>query len=51
MNTYGLGKVMFGTNWPQLPHAKALTQVADLPLTDAARAAFLGGAAEKVFRL
>ncbi|MGC5014253.1 amidohydrolase family protein [Streptosporangium sp. DT93] len=51
MNTYGRGKVMFGTNWPQLPHAEALAQVASLPLTDEARADFLGGTARRVFRL
>lgn len=51
MNTYGRGKVMFGTNWPQLSHAKAMSQVADLPLSDNARAEFLGGAAARVFGL
>ncbi|MFI6601455.1 amidohydrolase family protein [Nonomuraea sp. NPDC050536] len=51
MNTYGCGKVMFGTNWPQLPHDRALAQVAELKLTDEARADFLGGAARHVFRI
>jgi len=51
MNTYGHGKVMFGTNWPQLPHAKALSQVAELPLSDEARADFLHNTATKVFQL
>ncbi|GII76975.1 hypothetical protein Sru01_19570 [Sphaerisporangium rufum] len=51
MNTYGRGKVMFGTNWPQLPHDRALAQVAELPLSPEARAEFLGGAARRVFRL
>lgn len=51
MNTYGQGKVMFGTNWPQLRHDKALAQIAELPLTDEARAEFLGQAARRVFKL
>jgi uncharacterized protein len=33
MNTYGRGKVMFGTNWPQLTHERALSQVDQLGLT------------------
>lgn len=51
MNTYGRGKVMFGTNWPQLRHGTALAQVSELALSEEARAAFLGGAAQKIFRL
>ncbi|GAA3440902.1 amidohydrolase family protein [Planomonospora venezuelensis] len=51
MNTYGRGKVMFGTNWPQLPHDRALAQIERLGLTDGARAEFLGGTARRVFRL
>jgi uncharacterized protein len=51
MNTYGQGKVMFGTNWPQLRHDRALAQLDGLGLTDAARAEFLGGAAARVFKL
>jgi predicted TIM-barrel fold metal-dependent hydrolase len=51
MNSYGRGKVMFGTNWPQLPHTTVLAQIADLPLTDDARTEFLGGTAKNVFRL
>ncbi|GAA2858434.1 amidohydrolase family protein [Streptosporangium fragile] len=51
MNTYGRGKVMFGTNWPQLPHDRALAQIEHLGLADEARADFLGGTAQRVFRL
>lgn len=51
MNTYGRGKVMFGTNWPQLPHDRALSQVEQLDLSDAARADFLGEAARRVFKI
>jgi uncharacterized protein len=51
MNTYGQGKVMFGTNWPQLRHDRALAQLDGLGLTDAAREEFLGGAAARVFKL
>jgi uncharacterized protein len=49
MNSYGRGKVMFGTNWPQLPHDRALAQVAELKLSDEARADFLGETARRVF--
>jgi predicted TIM-barrel fold metal-dependent hydrolase len=51
MNTYGKGKVMFGTNWPQLRHDRALAQLDGLGLTDKAREEFLGGAAARVFKL
>ncbi|MEU7894377.1 amidohydrolase family protein [Nonomuraea sp. NPDC049152] len=51
MNTYGRGKVMFGTNWPQLSHDRALAQVDELGLTAEARDDFLGGTARRVFRL
>jgi len=51
MNTYGRGKVMFGTNWPQLDHGRALSQLEQLGLTDKAMAEFLGDAAARVFNL
>jgi predicted TIM-barrel fold metal-dependent hydrolase len=51
MNTYGRGKVMFGTNWPQLRHDRALAQLDQLGLSDEARADFLGGVAARVFQL
>ena len=51
MNTYGRGKVMFGTNWPQLDHGRALSQLEQLGLTDKAMAEFLGDAAARVFDL
>ena len=51
MNTYGRGKVMFGTNWPQLTHERALSQVDQLGLTDKAMAEFLGDTAARVFHL
>jgi predicted TIM-barrel fold metal-dependent hydrolase len=51
MNTYGKGKVMFGTNWPQLRHDRALAQLDGLGLTDEAREEFLARAAARVFKL
>ncbi|HEY2096483.1 MAG TPA: hypothetical protein VGH72_08470 [Pseudonocardia sp.] len=51
MNTYGKGKVMFGTNWPQLRHDRALAQLDGLGLTDEAREEFLARAAARVFTL
>jgi uncharacterized protein len=49
--TYGRDKVLFATNWPQLDHARCLQQADGLGLSDAARTAFLGGNAARVFRL
>ena len=49
--SYGRGKVMFATNWPQLPHDRAVTQARQLRLSDDAKADFLGGSAARVFRL
>ncbi|MDT7561139.1 MAG: uncharacterized protein QOI68_5609 [Pseudonocardiales bacterium] len=51
MNTYGKGKVMFGTNWPQLRHDRALAELDGLGLTDEAREEFLARAAARVFKL
>lgn len=48
---HGRGKVLFGSNWPMIPPARALEGLADLGLDDAARAAFLAGNARRVFRL
>jgi predicted TIM-barrel fold metal-dependent hydrolase len=51
MSTYGQGKVMFGTNWPQLSLTKAMAQVRELALPIEAEAEFLGGVAARVFHL
>ncbi len=51
MNTYGRHKVMFGTNWPQLQYDRAVPQAQELPLSDEAKTAFLGGNAARVFKL
>jgi uncharacterized protein len=51
MNSYGRGKVLFGTNWPQLSFDRAVKQAQELPLSDDARREFLAGAARRVFRL
>ncbi len=48
---HGRGKVLFGSNWPMIPPARALEGLADLGLDDATRAAFLAGNARRVFRL
>ena len=44
-------KVMFGSNFPMLQPGKCLAQVDQLGLSDAGKAAFLGGTAAKVFQL
>jgi hypothetical protein len=51
LNSYGRGKVMFGTNWPQLRHDVALAQVAGLTMSDEVRVEFLGATAARLFRL
>jgi predicted TIM-barrel fold metal-dependent hydrolase len=44
-------KVLFGTNYPMIPHAQALEGIDELGLDDAAREAFLAGNARRVFGL
>ena len=49
MQGAGRTRVLFGTNFPMLTPARALTRLDDLALEDEARALFLGGNAERVF--
>lgn len=51
MKGIGRDRVMFGTNWPMIAHAKCLEDVDALGLSPAGRAAFLDGNARRVFRL
>jgi predicted TIM-barrel fold metal-dependent hydrolase len=51
MKTYGKDKVMFGTNFPQLPFEKCMEQVRALDLSDEVRARFLRENARRVFKL
>ena len=51
LNSRGIGKVLFGTDFPVLQHADALKQVATMPLKDEARAWLLRETARKVFKL
>ena len=51
INTRGQGKVLWGSVFPMFPYEESLPQIDALPLKEAARAALLGGAAAKVFRL
>ncbi len=48
---HGRRKVMFGTNYPMIPPAKALEDLDALGLDEEARSAFLSGNAERVFGL
>ena len=45
----GQGKTLFGTGFPVTGHRKALAKLAELSLSDAARAELLAGAARRVF--
>jgi predicted TIM-barrel fold metal-dependent hydrolase len=47
----GQRKVLFGTNYPMISHAHALDGLDELGLTDEARRDYLGGNAERVFKL
>ncbi|WP_097304957.1 amidohydrolase family protein [Pseudomonas chlororaphis] len=51
MRTYGQDKVLFGSNFPQLPFDKCMQQVKALELPDAVRDKFLHGNARRVFGL
>ncbi|HXG68039.1 MAG TPA: amidohydrolase family protein [Blastocatellia bacterium] len=51
MKTYGKDKVLFGTNFPQLPFEKCMKQVRALDLPDDIRARFLRENARRVFNL
>jgi predicted TIM-barrel fold metal-dependent hydrolase len=47
----GRRKVLFGTNYPMIPHARALQELNQLGLDDATRELFLAGNARSVFKL
>jgi predicted TIM-barrel fold metal-dependent hydrolase len=47
----GARKVLFGTNFPMIPHAHALEGLDELGLDDATRQAFLGDNARRIFAL
>jgi predicted TIM-barrel fold metal-dependent hydrolase len=51
LRTNGQRKVLFGTNYPMITPAKALEGIDALGLSDEARALFLAGNAERVYRL
>lgn len=51
MRGVGRERVLFGTNWPMLSPARCLARLDDLGLDPGLRAAFLGGTAQRVFRL
>lgn len=51
LKTYGRQKVMFGTNFPQLPLAKCVEQVHALNLDEGVAADFLHRNASRVFKL
>jgi predicted TIM-barrel fold metal-dependent hydrolase len=51
MKTYGREKVLFGTNYPQLPYEKCAGEARELDLPDEARDSFLHLNARRVFKL
>ena len=51
LKTHGRHKVMFGTNYPMIPHHKCTSQLDGLGLDPQARAAFLHENAVRVFKL
>jgi predicted TIM-barrel fold metal-dependent hydrolase len=51
IKTYGQDKVLFGSNFPQLPLEKCIEQVKAIGLPEEIEAKFLGKNAERVFKL
>lgn len=51
MGAHGRKKVLFGSNWPMIAPLRALEGFDEAPLDAEARAMFLGGNAERVFKL
>ncbi len=51
MKGAGMQRVMFGTNWPMIPHARCLERLDDLGLSVEQRRAFLSGNARNVFNV
>ena len=47
----GIGKVMWGTDYPLITHSESLSQIADMDLKPEARLALLHDTAAKVFKL
>jgi predicted TIM-barrel fold metal-dependent hydrolase len=51
MRTHGSRKVLFGTNYPMITPAKALEGLDELGLSPETRSLFLGGNAERIFKV
>lgn len=51
MKGAGVGRVMFGTNWPMLSPDQCLEHLDDLQLSKTAQASFLSDTAKRVFHL
>jgi predicted TIM-barrel fold metal-dependent hydrolase len=51
MKGMGASRVMFGTNWPMISHAKCLEHLDGLALSQEGREFFLSGNARRVFKL
>jgi predicted TIM-barrel fold metal-dependent hydrolase len=49
MNSYGRGKVLFGSGWPLMDYPTAVAEATALPLREASRAEWLSGAANRIF--
>jgi predicted TIM-barrel fold metal-dependent hydrolase len=51
LRTYGQDKVLFGTNFPQLPWATCVEQAQGLGLSETVQAKFFADNARRVFKL
>lgn len=49
IDSWGAGKVMFGTDFPVINPVRAMAEIATLPIRDSSRELFLGGVAAKLF--
>lgn len=51
INSWGSDKVLFGTDWPVIPHDRAMKEIADLGLRPASKEKLLGGNARRLYGL
>ena len=51
MTSYGSGKVMFGTNFPQVMYKRAVKEARQLPLSEETMDKFMWKNANEVFKL
>lgn len=51
IDSWGSDKVVFGTDWPVIPHRRAIDEIGDLAIRPESRTKLLGGNAAKLYKL